>query len=369
MELGMQKFIPWASPKLFSLEKKLVLDALNSNWISGGYYIDKFENSLKKYLKTKYAFLVTNGTSALHLAYLGCGLKRNDEILIPAFGYLAAANIAMLMGLKIRFVDVDKKTFCMSLENLKKKVTKNTKAVVTINTYGNMYELKKISNFLKKKNIVFIEDAAESLGSKLNNKHSGTFGDIGTFSFHATKNLTTGEGGLVITNNKKYAKKIELYRSHGVLKKRYFHIVHGHNFRLTNFQAALGIAQLSKINHIIKIRKKIYKKYLSEIKKINKKIIIQKIENNCNYVPWTFALVIDNNFNVKRDKLIKEFNKKKIETRNGFYSPNKLQIFKNSKGLVSSDELSKKIICLPIHLNMKILDVIKIINRLKIYLN
>ena len=94
----MQKVIPWASPKLFSLEKKLVLDALNSNWISGGHYIDKFENSLKKYLKTKYAFLVTNGTSALHLAYLACDLKRNDEILIPAFGYLAAANIAMLMG-------------------------------------------------------------------------------------------------------------------------------------------------------------------------------------------------------------------------------------------------------------------------------
>ena len=120
--------------------------------------------------------------------------------------------------------------------------------------------------------------------------------EIETFSFHATKNLTTGEGGLG-TLIIKICKKIELYRSHGVLNKRYFHLVHGHNFRLTNFQAALGFAQLLKINYIIKIRKKIYKKYLSEIKKINKKIVIQKIGNNCNFVPWTFALVVDEKLN------------------------------------------------------------------------
>ena len=187
--------------------------------------------------------------------------------------------------------------------------------------------------------------------------------------FHATKNLTTGEGGLVITNNKKFAKKIELYRSHGVLNKRYFHLVHGHNFRLTNFQAALGFAQLLKINYIINIRKKIYKKYLSEIKKINKKIVIQKIGNNCNFVPWTFALVVDKKFKVNRDKLINKLILKKIETRNGFYSPNQLKIFKNSKDLISSDNLSKQVICLPIHLNMNNSDVIKIVSKLKIYLN
>ena len=365
----MEKLIPWASPKLFDLEKKLVLDALKSNWISGGYYIGKLENSLKKYLQTKYAYVVSNGTSALHLAFLACGLKRNDEILIPAFGYLAAANIAALMGLRIKFVDVDKVTFCMDLASLKKKISRNTKAVVTINTYGNMYELKKISNFLKQKKIIFIEDSAESFGSKLNSKHSGTFGDIGTFSFHATKNLTTGEGGLVITNNKKIAKKINLYRSHGVLKKRYFHLVHGHNFRLTNFQAALGFAQLSKISYIIKKRKKIYEKYLSEIKKINKKIVTQKIPKKCNFVPWTFAILVDKNFKINRNKLIDKLLLKKVETRNGFYSPNQLKIFKNSKDLVSSDMLSKKVICLPIHLNMTISDVVKIVSKLKVYLN
>ena len=363
----MQRFIPWASPKLFNLEKKLVLDALKSNWISGGYYIEKLENSLKKYLKTNHAFLVTNGTSALHLAFLACDLKRNDEILIPAFGYLAAANIAALMGLKIKFVDVDKQTFCMNFDNLKKKLSKNTKAVVTINTYGNMHELKKISNFLKKKKIIFIEDSAESLGSKLYNQHSGSFGDIGTFSFHATKNLTTGEGGMVITNNKKFAEKIKLYRSHGVLKKRYFHLLHGHNFRLTNFQAALGLAQFSRINHIIKIRKKIFNKYISEIKKIKKNIITQKIDKNCKFVPWTFAIIVDKNFKINRDELIKKMLINKIETRNGFYSPNRLKIFKNYKNLISSDELSKKVICLPIHLNMTMSDVVKIVNKLKMY--
>lgn len=172
---------------------------------------------------------------------------------------------------------------------------------------------------------------------------------------------------MVITNNKKFAEKIKLYRSHGVLKKRYFHLLHGHNFRLTNFQAALGLAQFSRINHIIKIRKKIFDKYISEIKKIKKNIVTQKIDKNCKFVPWTFAIIVDENFKINRDELIKKMLINKIETRNGFYSPNRLKIFKNYKNLISSDELSKKVICLPIHLNMTMSDVVKIVNKLKMY--
>jgi len=360
----MNKFIPWAEPKLFNLEKKLIIKAIKSNWISGGLYIDRFEKKLSKFLKIKFGFLTSNGTSALHLAFLACNLKYGDEIIVPGFGYLAAANIGNLMGLKVKFADVDKDTFCMNVDTLKKQITRNTKAVVTINTYGNLHNLRELSIFLKKKKIILIEDAAESFGSKIKNKQSGTFGDIGTFSFHATKNITTGEGGLIVTNNKTFAEKIKLYRSHGVKKKRYYHIVSGHNFRITNFQAAMGCAQLTKINYIINKRKKLYQKYLSEIIKLNNNLSIQKIEKICNFVPWTFAIKIDKNFKFSRDQIISKLLKQNIETRNGFYSPNNLKLFKKNNDLKNSDMLSKNIICLPVHLHMKLKDITHIINKL-----
>ena len=352
-----KKFIFWASPKIFGNEKVLINNSINSSWISGGSFIHKFEDKLSNYLDAKYCYLTCNGTAALHLAFLACGLKHGDEIIVPGFGYLAAANIGSLMGLNVKFADVDKNSYCLSVSSIKKIINKKTKAVVTINTYGNMYELDKLSKFLKQRKILLIEDAAESFGSKYLNKQSGTFGDIGTFSFHATKNITTGEGGLVITNKKKFSKKLALYRSHGVIKKRYFHLVHGHNFRLTNFQAAMGYVQLSKINYIIRKRKDIYKTY---IKELNKLVVCQTISENCKFVPWTFAIEINKNFKFSRDKIISKLIKIGIETRNGFYSPNNLKIFKKTNNLYNSDKLSKNIICLPIHLNMSNIDVKRI---------
>ena len=274
-----KKFISWATPKISGYERNLINKSIKTNWISGGGYINTFEKKLSTYLNTKYCYLTCNGTAALHLAFLACGLKHGDEIIVPGFGYLAAANIGSLMGLNVKFADVDKNSYCLSTSAIKSLINKKTKAVVTINTYGNMYELNKLSKFLKKRKIFLIEDAAESFGSKYLKKQSGTFGDIGTFSFHATKNITTGEGGLVITNNKRFSKKLALFRSHGVIKKRYYHLVHGHNFRLTNFQAAMGYAQMSKIKVIIKKRKEIYKKYLKELKRLNLPIRYQKISN------------------------------------------------------------------------------------------
>ena len=217
------------------------------------------------------------------------------------------------------------------------------------------------------KKILFIEDAAESLCSKYKNKYTGTFGDIGTFSFHATKNIVTGEGGMVITNNSKLAKMLSLYRSHGVKKLRYKHYVHGHNFRLTNLQAAIGFAQFKNIDKIVKKRQQIYKWYLKFIN--NEKICIQKFEDIKQAVPWTFAFYL-NNSKYSRDKIIKKMREKKIETRNGFYSADRLKIFSANKNkLLNSNILSKKTICLPLFYEMSVNDVIKIcknINKFKI---
>jgi perosamine synthetase len=357
-----KKIIPWAKPYFFGLERSYMIKALKSSWISGGPYVLELEKLFKKKFNSKHAFAVSNGTSAIHLALLAADLKAGDEIVVPGYGYMAAANIANLMNLKVIFSDVNKYTFCLDLENLEKVISKKTKAVVTINTYGNVHDLDKIKNYLSNRKILFVEDAAESLGSEYKNKLSGTYGDIGTFSFHATKNITTGEGGMVITNNSKIAKKLALYRSHGIKKTRYKHYVYGHNFRLTNLQAAIGVAQFKNLDKIISKRKKIYKWYLDKINK--DKLHFQKILKNTKIVPWTFALRVPSSIKLSRDKIMQKFLKKNIETRNGFYSADRLKIFDTPKSMVNSNILSRKIICLPFFYEMTKKNVDDICNSL-----
>ena len=356
-------FIPWSKPKIFGLEKKLVTRAINTSWISGGKYIEKLENSFSNYFKTKYAFLVSNGTAALHCSLLSLELKKEDEIIVPGYGYMAAANISKLMNLKIKFADVDLNSFCVSLINIKKQITKKTKVVVVTHTYGNINEIIKNKKFCKSKKIILIEDAAESFGSKYQKKLCGSIGDIGTFSLHATKNITTGEGGLILTNSKKIASKIKLYRSHGVTKKKYYHIVPGHNFRLTNFQAAMGMVQFRNRNRIFQKRKQIYSLYKSKIK--NDNVVFQNIEKKVNFIPWTLAIYFKKNENKDTEKLIRLFEKYKIETRRGFFSADRLPIYKiNKKEIPNSNFLSKNVICLPIFYELKKKEILYICEKL-----
>ena len=357
------KKIPWSKPKIFGLEKELVSKAIDSTWISGGKYIDLLEQSFKKFFKKKYAFLVSNGTAALHCSFLSLNLKSKDEIIVPGYGYMAAPNIAKLMNLNVKFADVDKDTFCITLNAITKVKTNKTKAVVVTHTYGNIDEIIKIKKWCLENKILLIEDAAEAIGSRFKNKLAGTFGDVGTFSLHATKNITTGEGGLIITNDKKIASLVKLYRSHGVLKKRYYHTVPGHNFRITNFQAAMGLAQIKNKNKIFSKRKKIYNIYNEMLDK--NKFKLQKIYSEVNYIPWTLALYCKKNNRININKIINDLKKKGIETRNGFYSANRLPIYKINKSKINnSDFLSRNIICLPIFYDLKINEIKRICNYL-----
>ena len=245
--------IPWARPKLEKNDLTHLNHAFKSNWISGGQYINKLENILKKILKAKNVLVTSSGTAAIHLAYLAIGLKKGNEIIVPGYGYLAAANISLQMGLKPIFVDVDLETFCVTSKDIEKKITPKTKLIVVFNIYGNVCDLDPIIKIAKIKKIPVLEDAAESFGSLYKSKQSGTLADIGTYSFQATKTITTGEGGMVVTNkDKHFIGRLKAYRNHGVKDKKYYHYLPGHNFRLTNIQAAIGCAQLKKISKIIK---------------------------------------------------------------------------------------------------------------------
>jgi len=356
------KLIHWGKPSLNKIDKKFLNKSFDSNWISGGYYVEKFENDFSSFINSKKTLTVNNGTSAIYLVYQALDLKKDDEIIFPAYGYMAASNIALQLGCKPIFVDINPGTLCIDPEKIENKITKKTKLIVAINTYGNICDFVSIMSIAKKNNINVLEDAAESLGSTLNKKQAGTFGNFGTFSFQATKAITTGEGGMVTTNRSlNIFNKMKLYRSHGVKKKRFYHILPGSNFRLTNLQASIGYSQLKRINTIKKKRKDIFFLYRDFLKK-EKNIEFQKFEKNVDPMIFTLSVTLNPKKKLKRNKIINEMYKRKIETRNGFYSPNNLKIYNKykDKDLKVSDLMSQNIICLPLYPDLSEKDIIYI---------
>ena len=202
------KKIFWAEPFKINKSKKIISKCLDKTEISGsGKYVGIFERRLTKIYKSPVC-VTSSGTTALQLALLALDLKKDTEVIIPAYGYMAAANLSKNFNFKIKFCDVSENTFCIDIEKLKKKVTSKTKVVIYIHTYGFSSEIDKISNYCKKNKIILIEDTAEAFGSLYKNRLLGTYGDLGTLSFHASKTITTGEGGAIIVNNKKYLRKI-----------------------------------------------------------------------------------------------------------------------------------------------------------------
>ena len=205
-----------------------------------------------KFLKINYLGVTSSGSAAINLAYLILELKPGDEIVVPGFGFLAAANVAQTLGLKVIFADVDPNTFCVNVDTIKKVLSKKTKLILIIHTYGNMCNMNEIVSLAKRKKIYLMEDAAQALGSKYNGKHAGTIGDIGVFSFTSTKTLTTGEGGAICVKKKSLYDKLILFRSYGYIKKRYYCVVPGHNLRMSNLLASIGFSQMSRLNSILK---------------------------------------------------------------------------------------------------------------------
>lgn len=342
------QFIPWAKPDFWGKEKEYVLEALTSTWISGGLFVDKFEKEVLQYYGSQYALSTSNGTTALHMAFLALGLKAGDEIIVPGFGFLAAANIASLMGAKPVFTEVDPDTWCVRAADIERWITPRTKIIVPVHTYGNVCAMDEIMELAHKKSIAVVEDAAESFGSRYKGKLSGSFGTIGSFSFQATKTITTGEGGMVITDRQDLSDSMALYRSHGLKrKKHYWHELPGHNFRLTNMQAALGCAQFEKLDDIIRERKRVhdqYKKQFNSFAGVSMQVFYPEVDP----VLWAMAVKLDpDSYPQGRDAVLEQMSKVDIETRPGFYTAYGMKHLHQSPCLLVCEELSAQIISVP----------------------
>jgi perosamine synthetase len=343
-----EKLIPWARPWINDDDIRLVSGALESGWISGGKQIVQFEESLTKIFDSKTFIACANGTAALHLALLSLDLTYGDEVIVPGYGFMGAANVALLMGLKVRFADVRTDDFSMESTSAEALINGKTKAIILIHNYGYVGECKEISDLCKRFNLFLIEDCAEALFSGKNGYHAGNYADLATYSFHATKTITTGEGGAVCTDNPKLIERIRLLRSHGMERKiPYQHELAGLNYRLTNFQAALGLAQLARHQEIMSRILNAHSRYIKNLSSASANLISAR-EFDKKFFPWSYPIFV-NKLNLDIQNLREQLLLHGIETRPGFISPNKLGYLKTTDPIKNSVTLSDNLLNLPLY--------------------
>ena len=354
--ISKNNFIPVNVPKIFKEEKKYVKKCLDTGWISSeGEYVKKFEKDFSRYNKRIYGIAVSSGTAALDIAIKSLNLKKGDEVIIPAFSIISTALCVIKLGLKPILIDSNLKNWNMDVEQVLNKISKKTKAIIITHIYGFPVDMNKILQVAKKKNIKVIEDAAEMIGQTYFGKMCGSFGDISIFSFYANKHITTGEGGMILTNNKKLYSKCKSLRNlcFGVGKNRFNHDDIGWNYRMTNMQAAIGCGQLKNIKWIIKRKKQIGKKYITILKNCDKiEIQVEKLKYAEN-IFWVFGVLLKKNIKISRDQIVNKLLKYNIQTRN-FFIPmhkqkifQKMKIFNKNKKFINSEKLSKNGFYLP----------------------
>ena len=324
-----KKNIPVSSPVITKSDAENVFKVVKSGWVSSsGEEIIKFEKNLSKYVGRRYACAVSNGTAALEIAVKSLGIKKNDEIIMPSFTIISNAVAIIKNFARPKLVDTDPQTWNIKISDIEKKITKKTKALLIPHIYGFPCDMDKILKICKKHKLYLIEDAAEMLGQTFKGKKCGSFGDISTFSFYANKNITTGEGGMILTNEKKIINKAKDFRNLSFGKiNRFNHTDISWNYRFTNMQAALGNSQLKRINEIVKKKKTIGKYYYKKLIN-NKNIIIQPTKlSYAENIYWVFGILLKKNSLKYKINIQKKLKKLKIDTRPFFWPMHKQNIF------------------------------------------
>ncbi len=316
---------PWVDNQ----ELKEVTKVIKSTFLTENKYTKKFEKKFRSITKAKYAIAINNWTMGLFCCLKALKIGKNDEVIVPDITFIASANAVILAGAKVVLCNVDPETLNISISNIEKMITKRTKAIMPVHLYGNSCNMTKILQIAKKYKLKIIEDAAQGLGVFHKKKHVGTIGDVGGFSFYGNKLITTGEGGIITTNNKKIYDEIKRLKNHGrKVKGKFIHEKIGYNFMFTDIQAAIGLAQLNKLKKIINKKLIIYKYYKSNIKKNEEIKYIKKLDKTLS-VYW-FTNII-----TKQALQLKKFlSQKNIESRNCFYPLSLQPCYDNNKDII-----------------------------------
>lgn len=349
--------IKLAVPCVGKEELDEIKKVLDSKYLVQGDKVIEFENLVSEYLNVKHAIAVSSGTAALHLALVALDIKFGDQVIVPDFTFPATANVVELNSAESIFVDIKLDSFCIDVDKIEENITEKSKVIIPVHEFGQSAEMDKIMKLAKKNNLKVIEDAACAFGAEYKGKKVGTIGDIGCFSFHPRKAITTGEGGMIVTNSDELAEKIKVFRNHGIVYRdgKVQFVNAGFNYRMTNIQGAMGMVQMNKIERINRRRREIALKYNELLKEI-RGISLPLEKNNARYIWQTYHILLDKSIN--RDFVIKRLKERGIETNIGAYAVHEQPYYKEKYChqdcyFTNSIVANRCGLALPLHLELK----------------
>jgi dTDP-4-amino-4,6-dideoxygalactose transaminase len=358
--------IPLLRPFFDSDEMEEIQKVLESGWVSQGPKVKEFEKKVADYLGVRYAIACVNCTSALHMSLLSLDIKQKDEILVADYTFPATGHSVLYCGAKPVFVDVDLRTYNINSELIEGKITERTKAIIPVHIFGQPAEMDRIKEISEKHDIKVIEDAACAFGAQYNGRYAGTIGDIGCFSFHARKGITTGEGGMLVTNNEELAKRIrelslfgmrnawDVERTNESVIPEFVNI--GYNYKMSDITAAVGVAQLKKLEKITK-RKIELAKYWDEKLQDIKDIEAPFVKENVKHIFQSYVTLLSPN--IKRNRIIQELKQKGVQTQIGTYSSHIQPVYNSKEKCPNSLEIFNRSLALPMYymLNEESIDI------------
>jgi perosamine synthetase len=332
-------FIPISKPFIGAREKEFVLDALDSGWVSSiGKYIDEFEANFARYCATEYALAVSNGTTGLHLALVALNLQPGDEVIIPDLTFVATANAVAYTGATPVLADVDPDTLCIDPNAVNALISKRTRAIIPVHLYGHPADMDALTEISEAHGLDIIEDAAEAHGAEYKGRRVGGLAKCGVFSFYGNKIITTGEGGMLTTNDREFYQHAKRLRDHAMSpQRRYFHEERGFNYRITNLQAALGVAQLERIDEFLGRRAEIMDWYTSEIPTTNS-VRLNRVKNWAKSAYWMVCLEVDWFDEAKRDAFMLALKARGIDSRPYFCTMSSMPMYRQSPQPVSASK-------------------------------
>jgi len=345
------KTIPLSFPTLGEKEASYVMDCLQSTWISSaGKYLDRFETAFAAVAGTKHAITCSNGTAALHLALLALGVKPNDEVIVPTLTFVACANAVIYCGAKPVLLDVDPGTWCLDASLIEAQITPKTRGIIAVHLRGHPADMEVITAIARRHGLFVIEDAAQAHGAKYRGKPVGSIGNVGTFSFFGNKMITTGEGGMITTDDDVVAESIRLLKNQGMTKeKRYWHPVVGYNYRMTNMQAAIGLAQLERLPEILSRHRQVAAWYREELEGVPG-LSWQQQRDWAESAWWQFVVFIEEGFGERRDAILEQLQQAGVDARRLYYPTHDLPPFQKyvaNRRFPVADRLAARGICLP----------------------